>query len=89
MDNHQKKIADAKKQVAAITGFYVHFAVYAVVIGILALVDAFTGTSWWVQWPALGWGIGVLGHAVGVFGRSPGFLANWQARKVHELANKN
>ncbi|MEM8971647.1 MAG: 2TM domain-containing protein [Pseudomonadota bacterium] len=89
MDSQQKKIEDAKKQVAAMTGFYVHLTIYALVIGILAIVDALTGTSWWVQWPALGWGIGVLAHAIGVFGQAPSFIANWQARKVHELANKN
>ena len=89
MENNQQKIAEAKKQVAAMTGFYVHLTVYAVVIGVLALIDAFTGTSWWVQWPALGWGIGVLAHAVGVFGKTPSIMSNWQARKVHELANKN
>ena len=89
MDEQQRKIAEAKKQVKAMTGFYGHLAIYALVIGTLAVIDTFTGDSWWVQWPALGWGIGVLGHAIGVFGKTPAFLANWQARKIHELANKN
>lgn len=89
MDEQQKKIAEAKKQVAAMTGFYTHLAIYLLVIGVLALIDAFTGNSWWVQWPALGWGIGILAHAFGVFGKAPSFVANWQARKIHELANKN
>jgi len=88
MTEQQKKIAEAKKQVAAMTGFYAHLAIYVLVITILVVANAFGTSGWWVQWPALGWGIGVLGHAIAVFGQAPTFIANWQARKVHELANK-
>ena len=71
------------------TGLYGHLAIHALVIETFSVIDAVTGDRWWAQWPPMGWGIGVLGYAIGVFGKIPAFLSNWQVRKVHELANKN
>ncbi len=35
--------------------------VYVVVIGFLFLINAFTSPDyWWVIWPALGWGLGIV-----------------------------
>ncbi len=39
----------------------------------------------WVQWVALGWGLGVLLHAVLVFGRWPRRVQTWQLRKIRSL----
>ena len=78
----------AKRQVAAIKGFYIHLAVFLLVMGILLAVDATTGPGWWVQWPLLGWGAGLLAHASVVFGQSPHVIANWEARKVKALKRR-
>ena len=39
---------------------------YTIVIGGLTVMDMMTGPNWWVQWPALGWGMGLALHASGV-----------------------
>lgn len=42
-----------------------HLAVYISVIALLAGINLLTSPGdWWVQWPALGWGIGLLSHAL-------------------------
>ncbi len=72
----------AKRRVAALKDFYIHLGVFVLVMCGLVVIDASTGPGWWVQWPFLGWGIGILAHAYGVFGGSPDLLANWETRKI-------
>lgn len=47
----------------ALVGLAWHGASYAIVIGGLTLMDVLGGPAWWVQWPAIGWGIGLAFHA--------------------------
>lgn len=44
-------------------GFYIHLTVYVAVMALLVAINALTGGPWWVQWPLIGWGLGILGHA--------------------------
>ena len=82
------RLAEAKRRVAAIKGFYVHLTVFAaVMLGLLALNTAI-GRPWWVQWVFLGWGIGVLAQALAVFGRGSKFIADWERRKIKELLDE-
>jgi hypothetical protein len=75
----------AIRRVAAIRGFYTHLAVYVVVnIGLL-IVNALTGPEWWVQWVVFGWGIGIVAHALAVFGRASRFVRDWEERKIKQL----
>ena len=55
-------------RVEAKLGFYVHLTVYLLVGVLLVALDlsASPGLTW-AQWPLLGWGTGVLFHALGVF----------------------
>jgi hypothetical protein len=54
---------------------------------------AFTSTSindaadgpWWVLWVFLGWGLGVLAHAFGVYGHASKSIAQWEERKIEQL----
>ncbi len=80
-----EKLARAKQQVAAIKGFYVHLAIYAVINAGLFAINFVSGGPWWVLWVIGGWGIGVIAHAVGVFARAPKAVADWEARKVKEI----
>ncbi|MBD3675143.1 MAG: 2TM domain-containing protein [Planctomycetaceae bacterium] len=51
-------------------GFFIHLIVYVLVIGGLAYLDfsrSPEGKDHWVQWPAMGWGIGIFFHGLGVF----------------------
>jgi fatty acid desaturase len=78
----------ARRRVQAMTGFYVHLAVFAAVMLLLLAINAATGPAWWVQWPALGWGIGLAAHGLAVFGRAPAAIKSWQERKIDEIAQR-
>ena len=88
--NEHEKAAKAAQQVEAITGFYIHFVVFVLVMILLVVINWMTvaDLGWWVQWPFLGWGLGVVLHAWGVFGTMPNFIARWQLRKIKELKDK-
>jgi steroid 5-alpha reductase family enzyme len=82
------RVAEATRRVAALKGFYVHLAVFALVLAALFVINTATGDSWWVQWVLFGWGIGVVAHALAVFGRTPEAVASWEKRKIKELARE-
>ena len=84
----QEKYLAAKARVGALKGFYIHLAVFtAVMIGLIA-INAASGDHWWVQWPLIGWGIGLLGHAY--FTYFPGKVSTkaWEERKIKETMSK-
>ena len=85
--NEQEKLAYARQRVDSMFGFYIHAAIYVAVIAILAVVNLLSGSQLWVHWPLLGWGIGLAGHALIVFGHTPRFIQQWQERKVDEIKN--
>ena len=81
---------EAKKNVAAKKGFYVHFGVYVIVILFLALINLLTlddgGREWWFFYPLLGWGVGVSIHYLTVFG-FPGtdiLTKEWEAEEMEK-----
>src|SRR5687768_13146954 len=82
------KIARAKRRVAAIKGFYVHLLVFVLVVAGLFAINAASGGAWWVLWVLFGWGIGVVAHALAVFGRAPQAVAEWEKRKVDQIVNE-
>jgi hypothetical protein len=58
----------ATKRVEAKLGFYIHLTIYIVVNILLIIINFSTSTQYlWFKWPLIGWGIGVLFHALGVF----------------------
>jgi hypothetical protein len=58
----------AIKRIRAKRGFWIHFFIYVAVNAFLVAVWAVTWTGYfWPVWPMLGWGIGVIAHAVVVF----------------------
>jgi hypothetical protein len=87
--DEREKIALAQRQVEAITGFYIHFVVFVLVMTLLLVINLkVLDEVWWVQWPLLGWGIGILAHALAVFGQQPRFITNLQLRKIKQLKDK-
>ena len=88
MREEQAGMQRAKRQVAAMKGFYIHLTVFILVLAGLFLINAFGRGSWWVQWVFLGWGIGVIAHGLAVFGRAPRAVAEWEERKTKQLANE-
>ena len=84
----ERSLAEAKRQVAAIKGFYIHLAVFTAVLVLLLLIDLGTGRGWWVHWVLMGWGIGIVAHALAVYGRKPRFVSDWEQRKLRQLVSK-
>jgi 2TM domain len=79
------KYDKAKREVAALRGFYVHAVVYGCVIsGLIVLNVLLPKSGWWAQWPAIGWGIGLLVHGIAVFAPSRFLDEDWEKRKIRE-----
>src|SRR5436309_13188364 len=62
---YQDEFARAQGAARAKMAFYAHLAVYLVVNALLVAINLLTSAGHvWFQWPLLGWGVGVLVHAV-------------------------
>jgi hypothetical protein len=84
----EERLARAQRRLAALKGFYVHLFVFAMVLAGLAIVNLTTGGPWWVLWVLLGWGIGILAHAMTVLGRSSVAIADWEERKLRQFMDE-
>lgn len=82
------KLARARRRLAAIKGFYIHLFVFVVVLAGLFVINVAAGGPWWVLWVFFGWGIGVVAHALTVFGHAPQAIADWEERKLKQLMNE-
>ena len=85
----RKKFKSAIQRVEALKGFYIHLTVFVLVMTLLTLVNVQDGDDWWVQWPLFGWGLGLIGHALAVFGRTPAAIAAWEKRKLREIVSRD
>lgn len=81
----------AKKRVKRKKEFYQHLTAYLIIIGFLftlnMLVDPYD--SWFI-FPALGWGVGLAFHFIGVFGL-PGtkiLTSEWEEREIEKEMDK-
>lgn len=90
----QKKFERAKKRVQSITGFYKHLAAYILVnisLFIIKGVALDPGEKFFefsTFSTAVFWGIGLIFHAMGVFGKNI-FLGNdWEEKKIKEIMEK-
>ena len=79
----------AKRYLARLRGFYAHATVFVVVMLLLLLIDVSGGGRWWVQWPLMGWGIGLAAHALYVFWLGGLLGPEWEERKIREWAKKH
>ena len=86
----EQKYIRAKKKVDEIKGFYWNLLSYCLVIPFLIFVNLMTSPGYhWFWWPMLGWGIGMVFHAYGVFWKNILFGADWEERKINELIDKD
>lgn len=83
----------AQKRVKKVKGFYVHLIVYLLVnIFLIGTIGFFSGyNNIWVFGNFLTpffWGIGLVFHAIGVFGPNLVFGKEWEDRKIKEYMDK-
>ena|SRR5690349_9222505 len=83
------KLMKARRQVMAIKGFYIHFFIFALVMLGLVAINFAVGRPWWVLWLLLGWGTGVLAHALAVFSRASKRIADWEERKIRQMMSEH
>jgi hypothetical protein len=63
MENELEEVA--KKRVQARTGFIIHASMYVVMNAGMIAIWLLSGHGYpWFMWSALGWGIGLLAHAI-------------------------
>ncbi len=75
----------ALQHVRKLKGFYKQLMAYLIVISCLAILNIVRyPTTLWVIWPALGWGIALLGRALTVFDVFPFFNAAWEKQQVEK-----
>ncbi len=77
---------DVRERVKELKDFYGHLGVYVLVNVFLIIINLLTSPGFfWAIFPMLGWGIGLGGHAVGLFGLFGIGGKAWEERKVREL----
>lgn len=76
----------AKKRVEELKGFYGNLISYCCVIPFLIFINLkFSPQFHWFWFSAIGWGFGLVMHALQVFGYSK----NWEERKIKEILEKD
>ena len=75
----------ALKRVEEEKGFYSHLATYILVMGGLIILNLLTSNSRWWYWPAIGWGIGLTIHGLGVFGSNIFLGKSWEERRIRKI----
>jgi len=90
MENENEyKYRKARRKVDAIKSFYNNLLAYCIVIPFLAWLNYQTTSFPWAIFPALGWGIGLLGHWANTFGYNPILGKEWEERKIKEFMNRS
>lgn len=90
MEN-QNALARAKKLANAKLAFCIHVTIYVVANALLIAINLATSTErLWFVWPLSGWGIGILAHALAIFGLSKGpSVQQWMVdRELRKSAPK-
>jgi transcriptional regulator with XRE-family HTH domain len=81
----EREEAEAFLHVRMLRKFYIHLLQYAVVIPVLWGINLYTNANHlWAIWPTLGWGLGILMHALRVFKLSVFFGPQWERREVEK-----
>ena len=83
-----KKYARAKKKVEELKGFYIHFAIYLLMIPVFIYMNMKSTGFPWAIFPIIGWGAGISSHAMEVFNYNPFLGKNWEEKKIRELMDK-
>lgn len=87
--SQQNKYTRAKEHVEELKGFFSHLMIYGVFVIVFSALNYYTTSFPWAIFPIVGWGLGVLGHAAGVYRWNPFLGKDWEQRKIEELVKKD
>lgn len=90
-ENYKDRYKRAKARVEEIRAFYHHLIIYVFINACIAGFNYYMN-EWsfaWFLFPLLGWGIGLVGHAIGTFQLNPFLNKEWEERKIKELVDKD
>jgi uncharacterized membrane protein len=83
----QANFTRARRGAGANLGFYIHLTVYVLVNALLISINLGTSTKHlWFKWPLLGWGVGILAHAIATFALPRRMRT--RRRRIEELLRK-
>lgn len=85
----EKRLERAKKHVEQLKGFYIHFSIYLIMVPVFIFLNVQSTGYPWALFPIIGWGLGVLGHGMEVFGYNPFLGKDWEERKIRELMDRD
>ena len=87
--NEDERYRRAKARVEQLVGVYSHAGVYALVNGMLFIINMLTSPGDpWFFWPLMGWGIGLAAHGFGVFVAEGPLGKDWQERRIRALVHE-
>ncbi len=88
--DEEESYKKAKKRVGELRGFYEHLIAYVAVNIMLVIINLVTSPdALWFYWVTIFWGIGVIWHAISVFGKRGKLGKNWEDKKIKELMEKD
>lgn len=89
MNEENIKYQRAKEKVRAVKLFYIDLLIFVLVNLFLFLLNTtFTSEKLWFIWPLMGYGVGIIAHAILVFGFSRPFKLSWKEKKIKEIMEK-
>ncbi len=81
---------EAIAHVQNLKAFYKHLLTYLVVIGFLLIIDLVTSpNTFWVHWPAMGWGIAVALQGLRTYGKLRFFGKEWEQRQIKQHMDRH
>lgn len=76
---------EIREQVRAEGAFRKHVLIYVLVMALLTGIDLMTSPGiFWAIWPMLGWGVGVVMHALFVYSHLSPFGKDWERSQIEE-----
>lgn len=84
-DNMTWEEQRALEYVRDVKGFYSHLATFIVTVTGLFILNYIVSPGYiWAWWSLLGWGVGIVSHALSVFEVLDFFDADWERRQVEK-----
>ncbi len=88
--NDQQRYERAKGKVQELKAFYGNLIAFVLVNLLLFVINLLSSPdSWWFYWVTIFWGIGLIIHAVSVFGGGKFLGSDWEEKKIQEYMDKD